>query len=681
MKKQLILAIVLMALLYATYQNHFGNTFHFDDSHTIESNMHIRNLENAGLFFTDASSFSSNPSNQTYRPLVSLSFAIDYHLAGGLNPVYFHVNMFLFFSLLLILMVLVFKKILTQVSPELNFTGLISILAVAWFGFHTANAETMNYISARSDLYSTFFVTAAFAMYLYFPRLRQWQLYLVPVVIGMLTKEQTAMFAPMLFVYILLFEENTDFGSVFGKSSFRKAWSAFLRALPALLVCGLMSLLILRMQSSTVDPGDTPLYNYLITQPWVYLRYFIAFFIPVNLSADTDWTAFNSIFDERALVGFAFICALGYLVFLTSKHKHWRPVSFGIMWFMLALVPTSVVPLAEVTNDHRMFFAFVGLVVAVSWTLFSLFEYLVKKFNKPVLIKIVFLLLVAGIISGNALGVYQRNKVWKSEESLWYDVTIKSPNNARGLMNYGLTQMWKGDYNLANEYFTRAMFLKPYYPYLHINMGVLQAKMGNTGEAENYYKKAVQYGANLYLSHFYYASFLWEQNRNTEAVSYAEKALQLSPNYLQNRHLLANIYLNLNEIEKLKLLIDETLMMYPGDTESLNMKKLDFGGKPVNIQLAEQKVLQQPSADNYLNLSLEYYNNGMYHECIDACEKALKLNPQYAFAYNNICSSWNALGEWDKAIEAGEKALAIDPNYTLAANNLALARKNKEASK
>jgi hypothetical protein len=43
-----------------------------------------------------------------------------------------------------------------------------------------------------------------------------------------------------------------------------------------------------------------------------------------------------------------------------------------------------------------------------------------------------------------AAGTWERNKVWRTEESLWYDVTLKSPYNGRGLMNYGLTQMQKG---------------------------------------------------------------------------------------------------------------------------------------------------------------------------------------------------------------------------------------------
>src|SRR5437762_11811344 len=30
---------------------------------------------------------------------------------------------------------------------------------------------------------------------------------------------------------------------------------------------------------------------------------------------------------------------------------------------------------------------------------------------------------------------------WKSEETLWHDVVLKSPRNGRGLMNYGNTLM------------------------------------------------------------------------------------------------------------------------------------------------------------------------------------------------------------------------------------------------
>ena len=40
--------------------------------------------------------------------------------------------------------------------------------------------------------------------------------------------------------------------------------------------------------------------------------------------------------------------------------------TFGLLWFVIALAPTSsFIPLAEVMNDHRMYFPYVGLVLAV----------------------------------------------------------------------------------------------------------------------------------------------------------------------------------------------------------------------------------------------------------------------------------------------------------------------------
>ena len=74
-------AALLLVALVTAYANHFHNSFHFDDAHTIVNNASIRELRNIPLFFRDATTFSSLPSNQSYRPLVSTLLAIDYRLA------------------------------------------------------------------------------------------------------------------------------------------------------------------------------------------------------------------------------------------------------------------------------------------------------------------------------------------------------------------------------------------------------------------------------------------------------------------------------------------------------------------------------------------------------------------------------------------------------------------------
>ena len=87
----LILVLILTTLVYS---NHFDNPFFFDDSHTIQSNQAITSLDEWTGFFTDASTFSSLPANRSYRPMITLMNAIDYKLAGGLNPSYFHYHLF-----------------------------------------------------------------------------------------------------------------------------------------------------------------------------------------------------------------------------------------------------------------------------------------------------------------------------------------------------------------------------------------------------------------------------------------------------------------------------------------------------------------------------------------------------------------------------------------------------------
>ena len=70
-----------LGLTLAAHANFFGNAFHFDDSHVLEQNLYIRSLTNLPRFFVDARTFSSLPTNSTYRPLVSMSLALDYQVA------------------------------------------------------------------------------------------------------------------------------------------------------------------------------------------------------------------------------------------------------------------------------------------------------------------------------------------------------------------------------------------------------------------------------------------------------------------------------------------------------------------------------------------------------------------------------------------------------------------------
>jgi tetratricopeptide (TPR) repeat protein len=89
---------------------------------------------------------------------------------------------------------------------------------------------------------------------------------------------------------------------------------------------------------------------------------------------------------------------------------------------------------------------------------------------------------------------------------------------------------------------------------------------------------------------------------------------------------------------------------------------------------------QNPSKENYLQLSLLFYEAGKFDQCIKAADEALKMDPQYDLAYNNICAAHIALKQWNEAIAAGEKAIKINPENVRAKNNLVYAKQMLSAS-
>src|ERR1700751_3278805 len=177
---------VVVAALVAAYATHFHNSFHFDDAHTIVNNASLRELRSIPRFFTDATTFSSLPSNQSYRPLVSTLLAIDVRL-GGLQPFWFHVSIFVLFVVLTLLVAFVIYRLLDCTGLS-STNGWIALAAAAWYGLHPANADTVNYIIASSEVISTLGVIASFAVYFAFPHLRRYYLYVVPAAIAVLAK-------------------------------------------------------------------------------------------------------------------------------------------------------------------------------------------------------------------------------------------------------------------------------------------------------------------------------------------------------------------------------------------------------------------------------------------------------------------------------------------------------------
>ena len=615
-----VVAAAAMVAIALTYANHFRNDFHFDDAHTIQNNLFIRDLTNLPRFFSDPATFSSLPANQSYRPLLTTTLAVDYRLAGGLRPLVFHVTSFSLFLAQCVALVVLYRRLMDHARPhEMN--RWLALFAATWYGLHTAIAETVNYIIARSDIMSTLGTVIAVLMFSGRGRSRRWHLYLIPAAAAVLSKEQGVMVAPILFTYAALFERQVSLRAVLGPHEFL---AALRPALPAFVVC--TGILLFGMALSTnFNPGGSR-WPYLITQPYVLLQYAWSFIAPLHLTADTDLRPFATVFDGRVLIGLLFILTMAWIAFRTSERPMTRPIAFGILWFFLALVPSSsVIPLSEVMNDHRMYFPFVGAVLSAVWALALVVPALQTTRLHPAVV-----VAAIALLSAHAAGTWQRNIVWRTEESLWRDVTEKSPRNGRGLMTFGVIQMSKGNLAMAEEYFNRALEHVPQYAYLHVNLGVLKAAQGKPAEAERHFRDAQEYDPGNPVSYYYYAHWLGSIGRTEEAATLARRAVELSPAHIEARQLL----------------------------DSLGARR-------------------PATPEQWLERSLRQYQAGAFANSIASSNEALKLRPDYAEAFNNICAAENALGRYAAAIAACEQALVLKPDFPLARNNLADARSKR----
>lgn len=654
MHTRLFLAGVVAAvvLLGAAYSNHFGNSFHFDDFHTVTDNVHIRTLANVPRFFTDVATFSVLPTHQLYRPVVTTSLAIDYWLGGGLTPLAFHATTFFWFFVLL---VCVYALFLSALDGQRS----LALFGAALYGLHPVMPETVNYIIQRGDLYSTLGVVAALVVYIRWPQQRRLGLYLIPFVLGALSKPPALVFPALLLLYECM--------------RGKRVLDALRVTVPALVATIALALLLSRMIAPTFNPGASDKAAYWWSQPWITFEYVSMFFWPNQLSADRGAALLHG-FPPQLWAGIVFCVGLVALTAWFWRKPEWRVAGYGLAWFIITLLPTALMPLGEASNDHRMFFPFIGLILTMCA--------IVRHFLASARPSRVYATAAAGclVLLLSATGTYARNQVWRTEETLWQDVTIKNPENGRGWMNYGLTLMARGDFAGAQGCFVRARSLDSTYPLVAVNLGIALAGLGRHAEAEAEFRRAEALDPRLAATHSYFARWLLERTRYADAIAEYEQALAINPVDLLSYHGLMRAQFDQQNWSALRPLVNRVRELDPNDADANGyLAKLNDLERDQTRQ--KNAVTAAPTPEGYLDLSLLAYRAGRFGDCIADAKKALSLRPNYAEAYINIAACHNALGEWEPGIAAAQQAVQLNPSSQLARNNLAwaISQRNKPA--
>jgi protein O-mannosyl-transferase len=651
--------LAAIAVFVLAYANSLDNGFHFDDRHTVEQNLFIRDLANTPRYFADATTFSSLPQNQVYRPLFTLSAALDYRMAGGLAPRQFHFTQLALLLLVAVALVALYARAMAAAGfPEARW---IALAAATLFSVHTANTQIGNYISARSELLAALGVLGGFLVYLRSPALRRWHLYLLPVILGALGKNLAVTFAPLLLGWKLLIEQDMPIAQIFSRHAWPRARTALLSSLPAFAVCGALLILIENMAPAGQHYGGGNRLDYLATQCWIWVRYVALYLLPVGLSADTDLKLLKPT-DPRVIGGIVLFAATLVAAWVASKRRELRPVAFGIAWFWIALAPTSsIFPLAEVTNDHRPFLPFMGLNLAAVTFVWWLGTRGDAALTHRRLIAAGGLALV--VLGAHVAATIRRNDVWRNDETLWADVVRQSPRNGRGLMNYGIVLMRQGRLFEARDLFRRAEQFSPNYSFLEVNLGIVHGALNDHATAERHFRRAISLEPRQPAVHRHYAKWLLEQGRGPEAVTHYRRLIELSAGDADARHALMGIYAATGRGRELVALAQETRRLASTDS--------------VAEAYAEGRVPLAPDghgAGGWFLRGWALTRAERHVEAAQAYRQADLLDPAHADALNNLGWTLGRLGFYDAAVPFLERAVRLKPDHALARNNLAWVR-------
>ena len=384
------------------------------------------------------------------RPVLMFSYWVNSRISMEDTSWYHYFNI-LIHALAGIFVFLVIRRLLEWAGAEESSRTPWAAFGTLLFLLHPLQAESVAYISGRSDSLCGMLSCASFAAFLYRRSPAISWAGVLPVLLlfgaAVLTKEQ-AVALPALFVLTdFWWNPQTPLRSV------RANWRLYaILALGAAGAAALFWKLIVGAgagSSAGFAIKDFTWYQYLFTQFRAIFAYVFNFLLPVNLNVDWDFPISRGIFEYGAIFGLAALLALAAAAW---RYRRAFPLAgYGYFVFLVLLSPTSsILPIKDPIADRRMYLPILGLILIAIDLLRRL------KVERKLLA-----LGAAALMVATALATHARAEVWSDSILLWQDSALKSPNKVRTHFQLAFAYYEQGHFDLAIAEFQRTAELKP----------------------------------------------------------------------------------------------------------------------------------------------------------------------------------------------------------------------------
>lgn len=505
----LLLASAVLAI--AVFANATTGQFVWDDNDLIADNPAVHSLSNIpGFFSSHFWSQSNQPSARGYyRPVVLLSYAIDYVLWGG-RPFGFHLTNILLHAVATALVCMLVLQLIGSPVPAIVAGLLFAVLPI--------HVESVAFISGRTDVLATVFTLLSLSLFVRARRTKRMFPATAAAVVffglALLSKEVAAVL-PVLLLCLEMVRPVS-----------RPARERLALHLPFWLV--LAGYLGLRFGLLHIRPeiqGSLSLSEIALTMPGIVLDYLRLFVFPSNLCADYAVSVQRSVSPGNlAAAGTLLLAALLVGFFLYRKSIG----AFFAFWIFLGLLPVlQFVPISVLKAERFLYLPSVGYCAVAGLAGAALLERS-NRHRRRISAAVSMLILAA--YSFVTIG---RNPVWRNELRLYEQTASCAPNNFRVQYNLGNAYFRAGDLERAITHTRIAHELKPNFPRAAYNLGVMYESAGKTNEAERMYREAIELDPNYALAHNNLAAILYRNGHLDEAETEWLKALALDKNLEQ----------------------------------------------------------------------------------------------------------------------------------------------------
>ncbi len=454
------MAFVVALLAFVIYIPGFGNDFVYDADVAVRQDTRVHSLDHPTQLLALPYWSFDKERLALYRPVVTLSYAIDWAIHAG-RPSGFHFTNALAHALA---SALVFLLLAALTSP------IGALAGAAFFATHPLQTEAVASIVGRADIFAAIFIFAATLVWLKQPARSKSVLIGVPALfLFALGSKESAIMLPALLILV-------DVAT--GKLT-RVRWTDWLRerALPfgvmAVAAAGYIAvrfavLGVLSPQSLNpimeVHASEGARLRTAL-QIWPEILRLLLF--PRTLLVDYSPRVFvpAETWTLRALAGLLLL--LGSLVGgVAALLKGHRLTGLALLWAPVALftVTNLIVPIGVLLAERTLYIAVFAVAIAVAATIHTIGSTHLQR-------RRVALAVCALVCVLSAARTVSRLPDWSTTEEVFRALLRDRPDSFRAQWQAGFAAAQSGDIASAMKYYVAAMTLWPYNRPMYIEAG------------------------------------------------------------------------------------------------------------------------------------------------------------------------------------------------------------------